>query len=88
MGVPEEEVLALLKKAKQKDPRRFEAPGRRALAALDERKAIEEKLETTSNQTKKKRLSTLLRRKEIEYDEAMNEIAVMMGKQLDVSIKS
>ncbi|KAH7705989.1 hypothetical protein AAVH_26789 [Aphelenchoides avenae] len=78
MGVPHEELLALLKKAKQQDPKRFEAPARRALAAHDEHNAIQEKLETTSSQTKKKRLSTLLGRKEIEFDEAMNEIAVIV----------
>lgn len=82
MGAPQEELAALVETAKQKDPDRVDAIGRRALSALDEHTAIKEKLESTSNQTKKKRLVTLLGRKEIEFDEAFNEIAVIAGKRL------
>ncbi|KAH7712601.1 hypothetical protein AAVH_20051 [Aphelenchoides avenae] len=67
---PQEEVVALVEKAMLKDPNRVAANARRAHTAFDEYTAIKEKLETTLNRTKRKRLSALLARKENDFDAA------------------
>ncbi|KAH7712602.1 hypothetical protein AAVH_20052 [Aphelenchoides avenae] len=95
LRAPKEELDALVEKAKLKDPNRVAANARQVLAAFDEYTASKEKLESTSNRTKKKRLSSLLARKENEFDAAMNEIAAIAlgseqghGTELnDVSIR-
>lgn len=71
MGVPAEERFALIEKAKQADPKHVDAQACRAQAALDEYREIKAELESTSSQTKEKRLSKLLGRKEFKFDEAM-----------------
>ncbi|KAH7664916.1 hypothetical protein AAVH_43326, partial [Aphelenchoides avenae] len=77
LGVPKEELGGLVEKAKRQDPERIENLACRAFAALDEYTAIEEKLEATSSQTKQRRLSTQLARKEVEFDWVMYDIAVI-----------
>lgn len=85
MGVPTGEIRPTFEKAQRKDPDRVEALGFRAAAAIEESIAIEEQLEHASSQSRKKRLSRLLARKEIEFDEAMNAIAVIAGRPLDLA---
>ncbi|KAH7684552.1 hypothetical protein AAVH_40940, partial [Aphelenchoides avenae] len=77
LGVPKEELVGLVEKAKRQDPERIEDLACRAFAALDEYTAIEEKLDATSSQTKQRRLSTQLARKEVEFDWVMYDIAVI-----------
>ncbi|KAH7712353.1 hypothetical protein AAVH_20317 [Aphelenchoides avenae] len=77
LGAPKEEIRPTFEKAKRKDPDRVEVLRLRAIAALEESIAIEERLEHASSQSRKKQLSRLLARKEIELDEAMNAIAVI-----------
>ncbi|KAH7684555.1 hypothetical protein AAVH_40937, partial [Aphelenchoides avenae] len=78
LRVPKDELFALFEKAKQKDPNLVGAITMRVLDAIYDHDEIKEKLEATSNQTKKKRLYMLLGRKEIEFDAAMNEIAAIV----------
>lgn len=84
MGAPEEERFALMEKAKQTDPKRVDSLACRAQAALDEYNEIKAQLESTSSQTREKRLSKLLGRKGIEFDEAMNDIAVIASKSREL----
>lgn len=87
MGVPDEELFALIEKAKQKDPERVEALECRGFTAVAEFTAIGKKRAATSNEAKQARLSMLMGRKEIEFDEAMNAIAVIAGKPFGVAPK-
>ncbi|KAH7676144.1 hypothetical protein AAVH_41947, partial [Aphelenchoides avenae] len=77
LRVPKDELLALSDKAKRKNPNLVGAITMRVLDAIYDHDEIKEKLESTSNQAKKKRLYMLLGRKEIEFDAAMNEIAAI-----------
>ncbi|KAH7712753.1 hypothetical protein AAVH_19898 [Aphelenchoides avenae] len=85
LGVPAEERFALIEKAKQADPKHVDAQACRAQAALDEYREIKAELESTSSQTKEKRLSKLLGRKEFKFDEAMqvNGSAVAFDSERD-----
>lgn len=74
-----------MEKAKQKDPERYETFRCHAHAALDEYVTIREKRDSTSDLTEKKRLTTLLERKKVDVDDAMNGIAAIAGKPLDVA---
>ncbi|KAH7696448.1 hypothetical protein AAVH_36480, partial [Aphelenchoides avenae] len=80
LHVPEEQGFALLEKAERKDPKCAEALASRAHSALAEYNKLKEELESTSSESKKKRLFTMLARKETEFDAAINEIAVIAGK--------
>ncbi|KAH7725287.1 hypothetical protein AAVH_07080 [Aphelenchoides avenae] len=57
----------------------------RVLAAFDEHNTVKEELESVTSGTLMKRLSKLLGHKETDFDEATNSVAVMAGKQRDVT---
>lgn len=80
-GWAEEEVAVLFEKAKEKDGV-SDLLVCRALLHLVELAKMKTELASTSKKSKKIRLSTLMGRKEAEFDKVMNEIAVIVGKSL------
>ncbi|KAH7705233.1 hypothetical protein AAVH_27558 [Aphelenchoides avenae] len=75
LGAPKEELADRLAYARQK----ASVLAYRAFEALTEYNKLQEKVESTPDLTKKKRLDTLLGRKATEFDEAMSKVVVIAG---------